>query len=48
MAAVQVVEGVHVPGEVLLELLPGDVDHLVGDVALHHLDEVLHLVTEQL
>lgn len=48
MAAMEVVNGVSFVTQVLLELLPGDVDDLISDVTLHHFDEVLHLVSVQL
>ena len=34
----------HIVGQVLLKLPPGEVEELVGDVALHHVNEVLQLM----
>lgn len=31
-----------------MELVPGDVQDLVGDIALHHVYKVLHLMSVQL
>ena len=42
---VEVVQVVDALVQVLLELVPRDVDDLVGDVALDHLHKVLHLVS---
>ena len=34
----------HIVGQVLLKLPPGEVEELVGDVTLHHVNEVLQLM----
>ena len=34
----------HIVGQVLLKLPPGEEEELVGDVALHHVNEVLQLM----
>lgn len=50
VVCVRAVDGVQVAGGGQLgsELAPGHLQDLVGDVALDHLDEVLHLVSVEL